>query len=72
MRPGPAQVEASDRHLISRPSGHRPQHEHLVEAHLAVKDVAAGDAETALQVERASAPAVDHQMDRILGIYSSM
>ena len=52
MRAGAAQIQAADGRPVARPARHRAHREHLVQAHLAVEDVAAGDAEAALQVER--------------------
>src|SRR6476660_4704393 len=48
----PAQVEALERHPIVGSADHRAGAEQLVEPHLAVEDVAADQAEAALQVER--------------------
>ena len=52
MRARPAQVEALERHPIVGRADHRPGAEQLVEAHLAVEDVAADQAEAPLEVER--------------------
>jgi len=52
VRSRPAQIESLERHPISGRADHRPGAEQLVEAHLAVKNVAADKAEPALQVQR--------------------
>ena len=52
MRARTAQVEALERHPVIGRADHRPGAEQLVEAHLAVEDVAADQAEAALEVER--------------------
>ena len=41
-----------DRRRVLRPSRHRPQEEQLLERQLALKDVAFGEPEVALDVER--------------------
>src|SRR5437764_11567003 len=51
MRSGTTDVESRNWRAVSRPASDWPHREHLVQAHLTVEDVAAGDAETALQVE---------------------
>src|SRR4051794_31284511 len=73
----PAQIKALQRHSIIGRADHRPRAEQLVEAHLAVEDVAADQAEPALEVERrmdlppehrlgeAGCMAVDGRDDRI-------
>jgi hypothetical protein len=52
MGAGAAQVEAGQRHPVIGMSEQRPGREELVEAHAAVEDVAADQAEAALEVER--------------------
>src|SRR3954447_3376186 len=52
VRARSAQVEALERHAVISRADHRPRAEQLVEAHLAVEDVAADQAEAALEVER--------------------
>src|SRR5438309_2938426 len=52
MGAGAAQIEALERHPVSRRANHRPRAEQLVEAHLAVENVAADQPEAALEVER--------------------
>src|SRR5215469_8093914 len=52
MRSGTAEIQAAHGRPITRPSRYRAHDEHLVEAHLAVEDVTAGDAETAFEIER--------------------
>ena len=47
-----AQVEALDRRAVARPAGHRPHEEELLQGQVAVEDVALGQAEPALEVER--------------------
>src|SRR4051794_21563712 len=60
VRSGPAQVEALERHPVIRRADHRPRAEQLIEAHLAVEDVAADEPEAALEVEwRMDLPADD-------------
>ena len=62
--PEPHRYRPCDRRAVARPAGHRPHHEHLVQAHLAVEDVAAGDAEAALQIERRQhLPVLDDRAD---------
>src|SRR5687767_14791658 len=52
MRPRAAKIEARERHSVIGVTEHRPVREELVEAHLAVEDVAADQAEAALEIER--------------------
>src|ERR1022692_1815135 len=52
VRSGAAQIQPFHRRAVSRVAGHRAHDEHLIETHLAVEDVAAGDAVAALHVER--------------------
>src|SRR5687767_10964665 len=52
MRPRAAKVEARERHSVIGMTEHRPVRKELVEAHLAVEDVAADQAEAALEIER--------------------
>src|SRR5947208_1744559 len=47
-----AQKQLLDRRLVTRVARRRPQHEQLVEQHRALEDVAAGQPEGALQVQR--------------------
>ena len=63
MRAGSAEIEAGDGRAVTGPSGYGAQEEHLVEAHLAVEDVAAGDAETAFEIEGLEHLALAH--DRV-------
>src|SRR5688572_5146999 len=53
MGAGAAQVEAVDRRPVVGVAAHRAQREELVEGHVAVQGVPAGDAEQALEVDRA-------------------
>src|SRR5947209_5852096 len=52
MRSGTAQIQALERHPVIGRADHRPRAEELVETHLAVEDVAADQAEAALEIER--------------------
>src|SRR5437660_6086869 len=52
MRSRTAQIETFQRHPVGRRPNHRPSAEQLVEAHLAVENVTADEAEAALEVER--------------------
>src|SRR5688500_1047225 len=52
MRPRAAKIEAPERHAVIGVTEHRPVREELVEPHLAVEDVAADQAEAALEIER--------------------
>ena len=52
VRARSAQVQTLQRHAVVSRADHRPRAEQLVEAHLAVEDVAADEAEAALEVER--------------------
>ena len=52
MRAGPAQIQPADGRPITRAARHRPHHEHLIQAHFTVEDIAAGEAEAAFQIER--------------------
>ena len=47
-----AHVEVADRRAVARPARHRAQEEELLERQLALEDVAFGEAELALEVER--------------------
>src|SRR5438132_233245 len=47
-----AQIQPTDRRCIARPTRYRPQREQLVETQVAMKNIAAGQAVFALQVER--------------------
>src|SRR6185437_14979223 len=62
MRARSAQVQALERHAIIRRADHRPRAEQLVEAHLAVKDIAADQAETPLKVQRRVDLAAQHRL----------
>src|SRR5205085_11543375 len=53
-----------ERHAISSSSDHRTRAEQLVEAHLAVENVAANQAEAALQVERRMDLPADHRLGK--------
>ena len=52
MRAAAAKKQSMDRSRGTSEVRKRPEREHLIEAHLTVKNVAAGDAELALDVER--------------------
>src|ERR1039458_7168111 len=60
MRARTAKIQALNGSAIARPPGHRTHREHLVQAHLAMKNIAAGDAEAPLQVERSQYLAMFH------------
>src|SRR2546421_735332 len=51
VRPGPTQKQAADRGRVARPAGYRSERKQLVQAQIAVEDVAAGQAVFPLQVE---------------------
>src|ERR1700687_2513125 len=61
MRSGATQVKAADRRSIAGAPGYRPQDEHLIEAHLAVEDIAAGESEASREVKRSQHLFVDDQ-----------
>src|SRR3990172_2869776 len=70
MRPGATEIEPRNRGSIPRPAGERAHEEQPVQRHLAVEDVASGQGELALQVERAEDLPVDdevRQVWRVLG-----
>src|SRR3954469_3435549 len=52
MRARAAQIESFEWHPVVRRPDHRPRAEQLVEAHLAVEDIAADQAEAPLEVQR--------------------
>ena len=52
MRAAAAKKQSMDRSPVLSEVRKRPEREHLIEAHLTMKNVAAGDAELALDVER--------------------
>src|SRR5690348_4343597 len=60
MRAGGAVIEAGERPAIIGMSQHRPGGEELVEGERAMKDVAAGEPELALEVERGKTLRRDH------------
>src|SRR5690606_32874722 len=60
MGPGPAQVQAGQRAAIAPLPQQRAGAEHLVEAERAVADVAADQAELALEVERRERAVAEH------------
>ena len=62
VRARSAQIEALERHPIIGRADHRPSAEQLVEAHLAVENVAADQAEAALEVERRMDLPADHRL----------
>src|ERR1017187_7664869 len=68
MRARTAEIEALNRRAVARPAGYRTHHEHLVQAHLAVENVAAGDAETPFQVERRQHLAMLHKPPDVGGV----
>src|SRR4051794_39687922 len=61
MRAGTAQGEALERHAVIRGPDHRPGAEQLIETHLAMEDVAADQAEAALEIERRMDLAAEHR-----------
>ena len=70
MRRRSAHVEVAHRRLVLRPARRRPQEEQLLERQLALEDVAFGQAEVALDVERRQhLPVQDDVLDvrRVLG-----
>jgi hypothetical protein len=64
VRARSAQIEARQRHAVVGGADHRPGAEQLVEAHLAVEDVAADQAEAALEVERRVDLPAEHRLAR--------
>ena len=52
MRARAAQVQPGDRCAILRPARHRAHDEQLIQRHLAVIDVAAGQAVSCLKIKR--------------------
>src|SRR5690348_7987586 len=62
MGAGTAQIQALQRHPVIRGADHWPRAEELVEAHLAVKDVAADQPEPALEVERRMDLSAEHRL----------
>src|SRR5436305_10689328 len=76
----PAQIEALQRHSIVGRADHRARAEQLVEAHLAMENVAADQPEAALEIERrvdlpadyrlreAWRVAIDHCDDGVCGL----
>src|SRR5262245_46411539 len=60
MRPGPAQVKIWNRHAVIGVAQHRPRAEQLVEAELAMEDVAVDEAEATLQIERGEDLTAEH------------
>src|SRR5690242_17921034 len=64
MRTGTTEKQAGNWSPISRIARHRPHHEHLVQAHFAVEDIATSDSEAALEVQRAEhLPVLDDTAD---------
>src|SRR5688572_2053272 len=57
-----AQVQAFERHPVIRGADHRPGAEQLVEAHLAVENIAADQPEAALEIERRMDLASEHRL----------
>src|SRR4051794_12801320 len=55
-----AQIQSLEGHAVVGSADHRPRAEQLVESHLAVEDVAADQAEAALEIERGMDLAADH------------
>ena len=51
---GPAKPESVNRGAVLGPAADRPQREQLIESHVAVERMAAGDSEQAFQAERGS------------------
>ena len=62
VRARPAEVQALERHPVIGRADHRPRAEQLVEAHLAVEDVAADQAEAPLEVERRMDLPAEHRL----------
>src|SRR6476469_1864034 len=57
-----AQVQALERHPIVSGADHRPGAEQLVEAHLAMENVAADEAKAPLKVERGMDLSSEHRL----------
>src|SRR5206468_11330734 len=64
MRARTAKIEALQRHSVIGRADHRPGAAQLVEAHLAVEDVAADQAEAALEVERGVDLPPEHRLGK--------
>src|SRR5258708_15701528 len=65
MRPRSAQIESLNRRLVRRPAGDGTQDEHLVQAHLSVKDISARQSEASLQIERRKRLALDYNRTNV-------
>ncbi len=63
-----AQIKARQWHAIVGMAEHRPVREELVQAHLAVEDVAAGQAEAAFKIERRQSHPAGHRSGEAGGI----
>src|SRR5438067_13776678 len=68
MRARAAQVQALERHPVIGCTDHRPRAEQLVEAHLAMEDVAADQPEAALEIERRMDLPADHRRGKAGGM----
>ena len=64
MRPGPALVVAVDRRRVLAPAGGRPEEVHLGRQELAGEDVALGQADRPLDVERRPDLALEHEVPK--------
>src|ERR1700722_13330143 len=69
MRCRAAQEQSADRRAIAGVADHRAQHEELVERHCPLEDVAAGQVERPLQVERRQHLAGDHRLLEARGVF---
>ena len=67
MRARPAQVQAAHRRAVGAGAGRRAQQVELVERHLAMEDVAANEAEHALEVGRCEHLVVQHRAGHVRG-----
>src|SRR5436309_14737314 len=68
MRAGAAQVQPRHRRAVIRPTGHRPEGEELVRAHLPMRLVRFRQAEPALQVERRDHVAGEDRLREVRGV----
>src|SRR5215475_12838490 len=69
MRARTAKKKIPDRRSVLRPPGHGAHEEQLVEVHLAVKDVAAGQAVLSLHVERRNHLAMQDDVSDIRRVF---
>src|SRR5260370_34611677 len=68
MRGGTAHIEIADRSAIVGPAGNGAQEKKLLERELALKDIALGEAELALEIERRENLAADDDFFDVGGV----